>query len=458
MSLSRTGVVRTLALAALIAVAAAVAIAVLGGGGGYRVRAEFLNAGQLVRGNPVQRDGVRIGEVTGIHLAPNGLAEVEMKIDDRFAPLRRGTRATVRAFSLSGVANRYVDLDFPPNGSPPIPDGGRIDSAHTQTAVDIDQLFNTLDARTRRDLQRFFKGNRDLFVGVERQANAGLRYLSPSLSTSSRLFAKLAEDEPLLERFLVDTARFNSVLASRADRLTPLVSELADTTQAIASERQALADAIAALPPFMRRANTTFVNLRSAVRDLDPLVAASRPAARELVPFLAEARRLSTGSPPTIRELVRAIQASGGANDLIDLLRSVPPLAQIALDARERRVAPGGRLVDVGRVRGAIPETADAFRAGAPELAVARFYATDFLGWLDDFSTTGAGFDALGAMARAHISVAEVLAGGPARRGQYKRCPGSAEAPARDGSNVLPESVREFLQCEESARATGDVR
>lgn len=445
-------------LAAVVAAVAALTLLLLNGGGGYRVRADFINAGQLVRGNPVQRDGVRIGEVTGIRLLDNGLAEVEMKIDDRFAPLRRGTRATVRAFSLSGVANRYVDLEFPPAGAPPIPDGGRIDAEHTQTAVDIDQLFNTLDGRTRRDLQRFFKGNRDLFAGVERQANAGLRYLNPSLSTSSRLFAKLAEDEPLLERFLVDTARFNSVLASRSERLTPLVSELADTTQAVASERRALADAIAELPPFMRRANTTFVNLRAAVRDLDPLVAASRPAARELVPFLAEARRLSAGSRPTIRELVRAIQASGGANDLIDLLRSVPPLTQIALDTRERTVAPGGRPVDVGRVRGAIPETAEAFRAGAPELAVARYYTTDFLGWFDDFSTTGAGFDALGTLARAHISVAETLAGGPVRRGQYKRCPGSAEAPARDGSNVLPESVREFLQCDESARATGDVR
>jgi hypothetical protein len=47
---------------------------------------------------------------------------------------------------------------------------------------------------------------------------------------------------------------------------------------------------------------------------------------------------------------------------------------------------------------------------------------------------------------------------GPLRKGQYKRCPGSAEAPADDGSNVLSAEDMQRLQCEESARAVGDVR
>jgi hypothetical protein len=37
---------------------------------------------------------------------------------------------------------------------------------------------------------------------------------------------------------------------------------------------------------------------------------------------------------------------------------------------------------------------------------------------------------------------------------QYRRCPGSAEAPAKDGSNVLSESERQALGCEESHRGT----
>jgi phospholipid/cholesterol/gamma-HCH transport system substrate-binding protein len=49
------------------------------------------------------------------------------------------------------------------------------------------------------------------------------------------------------------------------------------------------------LPDTLRKANTTFVNLRSTLDDLDRLVAASKPATRELAPFLRELR-------PVVRE------------------------------------------------------------------------------------------------------------------------------------------------------------
>ena len=51
-----------------------------------------------------------VGKVENIDLTADGQAEVTMTIDDDYAPLRRGTLATVRQASLSGVANRYVDL------------------------------------------------------------------------------------------------------------------------------------------------------------------------------------------------------------------------------------------------------------------------------------------------------------------------------------------------------------
>ncbi len=60
-------------------------------------------------------------------------------------------------------------------------------------------------------------------------------------------------------------------------------------------------------------------------------------------------------------------------------------------------------------------------------------------------------------MGRGHISLAENF-GGPIRKYQYRRCPGGAEAPAPDGSNVLSAERMEELQCDESARAVGDVR
>ena len=459
---SVSGVGRVAAIGAVLVAIVLVGVILFRGSSAYTVTAQFLNGGQLVKGNPVQSGGVPIGSVGKIEITKNGQAQVALKIKDDFAPLHKGTRATIRQFSLSGIANRYIDLELPTGASRgQIADGGRLGVDETRTAVDLDQLFNTLDPRTRRALQGFFKGQARQFRGHGEQANAGLEYLNPSLSTSSRLFRELTRDTPVLERFLVDSSRLVTTLAERRDSLAALIGNLNETTRALGDQKLALAESIGQLPPFMRRANTTFVNLRAALDDVDPLVDASKPVARRLGPFLAEARGFAHGAVPTLRDLSVTIRRRGKNNDLINLMGTVPPLASIALDTRNRSVAPGRRRVAVGRVRGAFPESSEAFKRGAPEIALARAYTQDFLGWLDDFSTTGGGFDALGGVARAHINFAEGLPApkpGPLRRGQYKRCPGGAEAPASDGSNVLSAEDQQRLQCEESARATGDVR
>ena len=83
-------------------------------GGDYIVKARFQNAAQLVKGNLVQTGGAPIGTVKTIDLTDDGQAEVTMKLQDDYAPLRRGTLATIRQASLSGVANRYIDLRMAP--------------------------------------------------------------------------------------------------------------------------------------------------------------------------------------------------------------------------------------------------------------------------------------------------------------------------------------------------------
>jgi phospholipid/cholesterol/gamma-HCH transport system substrate-binding protein len=457
---SVSGVGRIAAIGAVVAAIALVAIVLFGGAASYSVKADFVNAGQLVKGNPVQIGGVSVGSVGGIKITDDGQAEITLKIKDAHAPLPRGTQATIRQFSLSGIANRYVDLRLP-NGDEgkSIPDGGRIGVEATRTAVDLDQLFNTLDPETRKSLQGFFKGNARQWAARGEDANKGLEYLNPALATSSRLFNELTRDTPVLERFLVDSSRLVTALAERRDDLAGLIGNLNDTTRALGDQKQALADSIGRLPPFMRRANTTFVNVRSTLDQVDPLVNASKPVAKQLGPFLKETRDFTAGAKPTLRDLSITIRRSGASNDLIELLKSVPPLEAITVEKGNRSVSPGGHAVPVGNVRGAFPEASDAFKKGAPQFSLARNYTPDFLGWLDDFSTTGGGFDALGATARAQINFSEniPIPQNPVRRDQFKRCPGSAEAPLSDGSNVLSQAEMDKLQCQESARATGDV-
>src|SRR5215210_6689556 len=117
---------RVAAVGAVIAAIVLVGLILFGGtgAGGYKVKARFLNAGQLVKGNPVQVGGVPVGSVKGIKITDDGHAEIEMSIDGDHSPLRRGTRAEIRQFSQSGLANRYIDLKLPPDTDEEIPDGG----------------------------------------------------------------------------------------------------------------------------------------------------------------------------------------------------------------------------------------------------------------------------------------------------------------------------------------------
>jgi phospholipid/cholesterol/gamma-HCH transport system substrate-binding protein len=437
---------RVLAVAIVLLAIVAVAVLLFRGDGGYTVTAEFINAGQLVKGNQVKAGGVAIGSVKDIDVSQDGHAEVKLGIDDSdYKPLRRGTQVTIKQTSLSGIANRYVDLKLGPANGEDIEDGGTIGPDQTATAVELDQIFDLFNERTRTGLQDFFKGSAKMLHGRGKELRRGIHYLNPALSTGARLFHELTRDDALLERFLVDSGTLVNALAQRRDDLTGVVGNLNATFGALGSQQDALAESVERLPPFMRRANTTFVNLRSALDDVDPFVDAAKPAAKRLGPVLDQARLFVHDGEPTIRDLSRTISQRGPRNDLIELVRSFPPLAHVAMDTQR---------INGAERRGAFPETARALKAAAPTIAFSRPYTPDLVGWMDDFSTTG-GYDALGGYSRAWINFAEILYGAGPKLHQYRRCPGASEEPAADGSNVFTGDDAERLDCDPNQRSVG---
>ena len=194
---------RWLAAGAVVVAVVLVALVLFGGDSDYRVKAVFVNAGQLVKGNLVEVAGTKAGTVEGFEITPDGQAEVELKIDEKYAPLREGTRAIIRQGSQSSVASKYVDLHLPGENEAgrDIADGGKLGIDKTTTSVEFDQFLNLFDPRTRKALRGFYKGGQAAYAGRGEQANRGLKYLSPALGQSSRLFRELNYDPPVLERF-----------------------------------------------------------------------------------------------------------------------------------------------------------------------------------------------------------------------------------------------------------------
>jgi phospholipid/cholesterol/gamma-HCH transport system substrate-binding protein len=451
-----------LAIAALFAAVTVVAAVLLrGNGDNYVVYAEFENASQLVRGNEVRIAGAQVGSVDDIKLTDNGGARVKLKFTkEDYAPLRRGTRAIIRLQSLSGVANRYVDLQLAGANRGEIEDGGSIAVTETTSAVDLDQLINTFDRQAREDLQGVIRGFGTQYSGRTREANRGWLYLNPQLVATSRLFEELTRDTPALEKFILSSEDLVTTLAARKDDLSGLVNNLANFTGDLAAKRRELSDSISQLPGFMRRANTTFVNLRSTLDDLRPLVEDSKPVAKRLRPFFAELRPLARDARPTIRDLSKLVKQAGADNDLVDLTAGQVPLRDIAL---------GPVQANGEERRGAFPESVDALKGATPELAYARPYAVDLTGWFDDFGHSGL-YDALGGVSRvgtyvnAFSQIDGILRPIPqelrpsvntlfTRGDQRNRCPGAAEHPADDASN--PWKPTEDHNCDPSQTLPG---
>ena len=418
-------------IAAVVAVVIVVALLMFTGGGGYTVSATFENAGQLVQGNYVEVAGRPIGKIESIGLDDNGQAKIKMSVGSGFNPLHEGTTAVIRATSLSGIANRYVELQPGPNSAQQIPSGGRIGADKTQAPVDLDQLFNTLDPKTRQGLTNIIRGSATQYAGRVAQARASLRYLNPALSASSRVATELVRDRAAFNRFVTQTAEVVSAVDSRRTDLAALVGNTNTTAQAIGNENVALSRALGLLPNTLRRANTTFVNLRAALGDLDTLVNASKPATKDLARFFSELRPLDADARPTIRDLHQLIQSPGPNNDLIELVGKAPQLDSIAKQT--------------------FPHDIAALQKAQPVITYIRPYSPDLTGWIEKFGHAAANYDANGHFARIQPifnafnyddtpTGAVLQALPPDQRGSAlvprntARCPGAATQPPPDGS------------------------
>jgi phospholipid/cholesterol/gamma-HCH transport system substrate-binding protein len=416
---------RVAALAALGLAILVIGVVLLRGSSAHTYTLRFENAGQLVKDDDVQVGGRRVGSIRSIKLTDDNQARLKIEVQEPYAPLRQGTLAKIRATSLSGVANRYIALTPAPNNARALDDGAEIQSDRSQSIVDLDQLFNTLDPDTRKSLQGVIQGFDTQLKGKAAEAGQSAEYFNPFLSTTRQLVNEVTEDEPALTEFLVNSSRAVTALADRKQELTELISNSNTTAQAIGSENVALARALGVLPQTLRRANTTFVNLRATLEDLDILVAESKPATKDLARFLRTLRPLVTDARPTIRDLRRLVTRKGADNDLVDATKRLPGLETVA----------------------------------TPVLETIRPFTPDIVGWFRDFGFNAAPYDANGHYARIQpifsaFSFADNPAGGtltpasPSSRltglqnGFADRCPGAAIYQAEDKSNPFTDEGR----------------
>jgi phospholipid/cholesterol/gamma-HCH transport system substrate-binding protein len=438
---------RIAGVVALLVAVVVVGYVIFGGSSGTHYTLMFQSASQLVKDDDVQIGGRRVGSVASIKLTNNNQAAIGIDLDDDYAPLREGTTAIVRLTSLSGVANRYIALTPGPSNAAAIPAGSTLPAEDTTSAVDLDQIFDMLDPKTRKGLSDLIRGFGTQYAGKGPQANAALKYFAPSLSTTSAVAAALTADQKSFTDFVVNTSGLVSALATRQSQITDLVTNANTTAHSIAVQNQALSVALGALPQTLRQGSTTFVNLRSTLVDLTKLVDASKPASKNLAPFLADLRPLLVDANPVVKKLNQTLVQPGANNDTLDLLRS-----SVGLDNATSTAVPNG---------------IKALEKVTPVLKFLRPYGPELVGWFRDFGASAGNYDADGHYARVmgvfdnFKSTGNVLTTQPnADRGQgyenavVKRCPGAATQFPADGSAPFRDTDG-TLDCDPSLAVPG---
>ncbi|HEX6688207.1 MAG TPA: MlaD family protein [Solirubrobacterales bacterium] len=446
---------RIAAIAGLAIVIIALAVVLLGGDGSHKYKLVFQNAAQLVPDNQVLIGGQAVGSVESIGLTDDNLAEIEVSVDQQ---LHEGSTAVIRATSLSGVANHYISISPGPNSSPALDDGDTLGLGSTTTEVDLDQFLNTFPNPVRRALGQFVRGNAEQFSNRGKEANQTFKYFGPALNRTTAFVGELNADQNLLERFIVSSSKLSTAVAQRGNELSSAVSHASTAFGAIAGQNRALDQTLRLLPPFMRQANTTFVNLRAALDDLDPLVETAKPATKNLAPFLSELRPVLSKTVPVFKNLRLSASRPGFANDTAEALGFLPEVQQ--------------------RASTAFPHAEQGIEAFQPTLNFARAYTPEIFNGFGKLGQIAGFYDANGHYARGQLALNLFQRNGStgelepiAPSEQYKAfgssagirrsCPGGATQSAADRSNPFTEppfagsGVNPSSECDPAAAPPG---
>lgn len=418
---------RALALGALAIVVLIVAYLVFAGGGGAEYHLEMKEAGQLVKGDQVQVGGVPVGSVTNIQLTSDFKARITIHVASSLTPLHEGTISEIRVPSLTGVANRYVALTPGPNNRPALPDGATLPASETREVVDLDQLFNTLNPKTRKGLQQFIQGSAEQYVGTSPQFGKATELFAPSFAAIDHFFAELVRDQGTFTDFLVESGKALTTLAARRESLSGLVEHANQTFQAVGSQQSNLAEGLRQLPVALHQGNQAFTELPATLSALTRYIDAQRPSIRSLTTLFERLRPLVTTATPVVTNFSQAISRPGADNDLTEAFAALPGLAQALTTAS--------------------PDGVRAAREGVPITSFFGPYAPELAGTFNTFGQASSYYDANGHYMRANpVAPSFALSGNTLipttaqqaleglKTGQLRRCPGAATQPSADGS------------------------
>jgi virulence factor Mce-like protein len=265
---------------------------------GYRFQVAFQNAYDLADQADVRVAGVSVGKVVGKQLdtQANGTL-VTVQMTNKYAPIHRNATAILREKTLLGET--YVQLNPGSRNSPALPDGGRLPVSHVIPAVQLDQIFNTFDPKTRAAFRSWQQDLATAIKGNDQNLNNVLGNLPTFAVNLTQLLQVLDIEHSSVVQLVQNGGTTFAALNRDPAALQNLIRAGETTFHTTAANNNSLADIFHILPTFLTEQRLTMAQLQSFSQNADPVIRGLIPVAQQLGPTLKSVNQLS----PNLRHL-----------------------------------------------------------------------------------------------------------------------------------------------------------
>jgi phospholipid/cholesterol/gamma-HCH transport system substrate-binding protein len=272
----------------------------------YEVEAEFQTAQAVVpgQGQTVNVAGVKVGELGEVTLR-NGVATVQLKIDNKYAPIYKD--ATMLLRPKTGLKDMVVEMDPGTEEAGELDEGEAIPIENTAPDVNLDEILAGLDSDTRTYLQILVTGGGQALDGEGTPAalRETFKRFEPTNRDLAKITSLLKERRRNLSRVVHNFALLTDELGKRDSELTRLVASANANFRALANQDVNIRESLQLLPDTLRTAQDTLVSAEAFANELGSASQALRPGARALGPALAASRPFLRTTTPVIEEQLR---------------------------------------------------------------------------------------------------------------------------------------------------------
>jgi phospholipid/cholesterol/gamma-HCH transport system substrate-binding protein len=320
------GIVGAVCLAALAAVLL-LAISAGGSNGSYRVRAIFDDAGNIIPGEDVKIDGVKVGTVTSVVPTPQAKAAVVLQIDNpAFQDFRVDATCTIRPQALIGEKNvdclptePRVEGTALPAALNVIPSGQEgagerlLPVQSTHSPVDVDLLGDISRLPERQRLTIILNELGAGLAGRGSDLHEVIRRADPALQELDRVLGILAGENHVLAALAVNSDRALAPFAAVRNRVADYIVQSNIVARATANQRGALARNLEDFPPFLEQLGPAMERIAHFADETTPVFTDLGVAAPAINQAFTHLPAFSTSSLAFFESLGKTAKVSGPA-------------------------------------------------------------------------------------------------------------------------------------------------